>query len=98
MSKGSRTHVRDDGPGVGGRQANPAAWAVPSPNNALHRNLTPADREAIQDWMARRYLQLHEKGIGRRRTDLPMPASVRSASQAERFTNYIRRTTSPHKR
>jgi hypothetical protein len=48
------------------------------------------DREVIQDWMVRRYLQLHEKRVGRRRTDLPMPARVKTASQIERFANLIR--------
>lgn len=48
-------------------------------------SLTALDREAIQDWMARRYLQLHTKEVGRRRTDLPMPAVVKSPGQARRL-------------
>ena len=56
-----------------------------------HANLTPEEREAVQDWMAKRYLQLHEKQVGRRRTDLPMPASVKSSSQGERFARFLRR-------
>jgi hypothetical protein len=59
--------------------------------NLQHANLTPKEREAVQDWMAKRYLQLHDKRVGRRRTDLPMPASVRSSSQIERFAKYLRR-------
>jgi hypothetical protein len=47
--------------------------------------LTAREREVIQDWMARRFLQLHVKDVGRRRTDLPMPAVVKSASQAQRL-------------
>jgi hypothetical protein len=62
-----------------------------SPANVLHSSLTPKDREIVQDWMARRYLQLHEKRIGRRHGDLPMPASVRSASQAERLARHIQK-------
>ena len=56
-----------------------------------HANLTPQEREAVQDWMAKRYLQLHDKQVGRRRTDLPMPASVKSSSQVERFAKYLRK-------
>jgi hypothetical protein len=52
-------------------------------------NLTSRDRELIQNWTARRYLQLHEKRVGRRRGDLPMPASVKSPSQVERLANYL---------
>ena len=59
-----------------------------------HANLTPKEREAVQDWMAKRYLQLHDKHVGRRRTDLPMPASVKSSSQVERFAKYLRKTGS----
>jgi hypothetical protein len=59
--------------------------------------LTPDEREIVQDWMARRYLQLHDKQAGRRRTDLPMPATVKSPSQIERFTNYVRNTRHPSK-
>jgi hypothetical protein len=40
--------------------------------------------------MAKRYLQRHDKRVGRRRGDLPMPASVKSASQIERFVDHIR--------
>ena len=54
-------------------------------------NLTPRERELIQDWMARRYLQLHQKQVGRRRTDLPMPASVRSSGQIQRLANHMRK-------
>jgi hypothetical protein len=41
--------------------------------------------------MAKRYLQLHDRHVGRRRTDLPMPASVKSSSQIERFAKYLRK-------
>ena len=56
-----------------------------------HANLTPQERKAVQDWMAKRYLQLHDKQVGRRRTDLPMPASVKSSSQVERFARFLRK-------
>ena len=54
-----------------------------------HVNLTPKEREAVQDWMARRYLQLHEERVGRRHTDLPMPPNVKSSSQVDRFMDYV---------
>ena len=54
-----------------------------------HVYLTPKEREDVQAWMARRYLQLHEERVGRRHTDLPMPPSVKSSSQVDRLMNYV---------
>jgi hypothetical protein len=91
MPNGSRARVLEAGFGVAARSGvNPPTWSNPSPPSALHSGLTPREREVIQDWMARRYLQLHEKRVGRRCADLPMPASVKSPSQIERFANHIR--------
>jgi hypothetical protein len=68
-----------------------AARGVAVPGVSLgHTNLTPREREVVQDWMARRYLQLHDKRVGRRRTDLPLPASVKSSSQVDRFLKFLR--------
>jgi hypothetical protein len=53
--------------------------------------LTPREREMIQDWMARRYLQLHQKQVGRRSADLPLPASVRYSGQMQRLANHMRK-------
>jgi hypothetical protein len=64
---------------------------VGPPVSLRHATLTPEEREAVQDWMAKRYLQLHDRHVGRRRTDLPMPASVKSSSQIERFAKYLRK-------
>ena len=92
MPHGSRARVRDAAPAVAEpSRSSPPGWTTPQGADTLHGTLTPKDREVIQDWMAKRYLQVHEKRIGRRRGDLPMPASVRSASQAERFVNYNRK-------
>jgi hypothetical protein len=72
-----------------GEPRRPADPTTPA-HASSHNDLAPDDREIVQDWMARRYLQLHDKQAGRRRTDLPMPATVKSPSQIERFVNYIR--------
>ena len=86
MPNGSRARVHDAGFGVAARSGvSPPTWSNPPPPSGLHGGLTSKDREVIQDWMARRYLQLHEKRGGRRRTNLPMPARVTSASQIERL-------------
>jgi hypothetical protein len=80
LLKDARALVRDVRQGV-----------VVSPVSLGHAKLTPEEREAIQDWMVKRYLQLHDRHVGRRRTDLPMPASVKSSSQIERFAKYLRK-------
>ena len=98
MPNGSRARVRDAAFGVGVHpRASLPTWTSPPSPSALHNSLTPKDREVVQDWMARRYLQLHEKKPGRRRTDLPIPATVKSASQMERFAKYIRQAASQSK-
>ena len=93
MLNSSSARVRDAKAGVATRprESPSTTWTTP-PSGALHSGLTPRDREMIQDWMARRYLQLHEKRFGRRRTDSPMPDSVRSTSRAERFAKYTTKT------
>jgi hypothetical protein len=91
MPNGSRARIRDAGFGLAARSAvSPPTWSNPAPPSALHNSLMPKDREAIQDWMAKRYLQLHEKRVGRRRSDLPTPVSVKPASRIERFANHMR--------
>jgi hypothetical protein len=98
MPNGSRARVRDVDLGVVVRSGvSPPTWSNPTPPGVLHNSLTPKDREAVQDWMARRYLQVHERRVGRRRTDLPMPATVKSPSQIERFANHIRNASRPSK-
>jgi hypothetical protein len=77
MLSDARAPVRD------GRRLVVAYPRASPPDRATPPNLTPRERELIQDWMARRYLQLHQKQDGRRITDLPMPASVRSSSQIQ---------------
>jgi hypothetical protein len=85
MLNDARARVRD------GRRPVAAYQRASLPDRATPPNLTPRERELIQDWMARRYLQLHQKQAGRRSTDLPMPASVRSSSQIQRLASYVRK-------
>lgn len=53
-------------------------------------DLTPADRERAQDVIVRLYLARRLRQPGRRRTDLPLPASCRSDGQRARFVQGIR--------
>jgi hypothetical protein len=97
MLNDARARVRDTRRRAVVSQSRPPARADPAPASDANveqscvSSLTGRERELIQDWMAKRYLQLHDKRIGRRRTDLPMPATVRSSNQAERLMNYLRR-------
>lgn len=47
----------------------------------LHAKLTSAEREQIQDYLARRYLQLSNRIHGRRKSDKPFPPSMTTESK-----------------
>jgi len=46
-------------------------------------DLTPYERNQVQEVLVRRYVQLHVRRPGRRRGDLPLPAVARHLSESQ---------------